>query len=256
MLGAIMNPIKTLLLLISLCVAGAPVSAAIQSNLNQGIFTDVQGKVEVKAKKGHKTKVAKKDLTVFEGDRIITTDGSSAKLKLFDGSSLEIAPKTEFILSKLQKPAENEKVIKFKLIVGQLLAAVEKLTTSKSAFEIEAGGVVCGVRGTKFSMNCDGKSKPQVQLHVFEGVVYTVDGHGNKYFFHPGPPIKFVNSVTDDKGGQTGQDPNKGKGDNNGGSKGLDDMSHQFNNNVNLNQGKDLNQSQSNILTIKPYVGN
>lgn len=247
-----MNPIKTMVLLISMSLIGGLAWAA-DSTPNQGILTSVSGTVKVKTKKSHKTKTAKKEMTVFEGDRIITGDDGKATLRLFDGSSLDISPKTDFVLSKIRKSNDNGKTLSFKLIVGQLLAAVEKLTTANSSFEIEAGGVVCGVRGTRFSMQCDGKPNPQVQLHVFEGIVYTIDGHGNKYFFRPGPPVKFVNATTTTPPSQQ-QPPPPGNNDND--SKGLNDMSNQFHSNVDLNQNKQINQSQSNIITVKPYVGN
>jgi len=250
--------IKRILMVFALMgLMSASLFAAVTSTPNQGIFTSVTGKVTVKTKKGHKTKKAQKDLTVSEGDRVIANDDAKATIRLFDGSSLEISPKTEFVLSKLQKPTEQDKTIKFKLIVGELLAAVEKLTTSKSSFEIEAGGVVCGVRGTKFSMNCDGKHNPQVQLHVFEGIVYTIDGKGNKFLFHPGPPIKFVNAQQTD--GPKPNNPPAGNSGNNGNDKnaGLNDLNGQFQSNIGLNQNKTLNTTQGGTnITIKPVVGN
>ncbi len=242
----------------------SPLFADTHSDQNQGVFTAVKGKVEIKTKKGHKAKTAEKDLTVFEGDRIITQDQSSATLRFFDGSTLDIFPKTEFVLAKLQKPTDTtqDKILQFKLIVGQLLAAVQKLTTSKSSFEIEAGGVVCGVRGTKFSLECvSGQHTPQVVLKVFEGTVYAIDTKGNKFFFHPGSFIKFVNDVQTDiskVANLPANSNNGGDNNNNGnGSTGLNDLNQQFNSNIGLNQNKTLSSVQggSNV-TIRPYVGN
>jgi len=245
--------IKTIFAFALMCLGASPIWADIHSDANQGIFTAVTGKVEVKTKKGHKTKAAEKDMTVFQGDRIITQDQSSAILRLFDGSTLTISPGTEFVLSKLQKPtdATQDKILQFKLIVGQLLAAVQKLTTSKSSFEIEAGGVVCGVRGTKFSFESDGKPQPQIKLKVFEGVVYAIDTKGNKFFFHPGSYVKFENDIQTD----ISKLSNPSNGNNN--STGLNDLNQQFKSNIDVNQNKTLNSVQggSNV-TIKPYVGN
>jgi hypothetical protein len=229
---------------------GGPVWADVQSNPNQGIFTSVTGKVEVHFLKSHKTKMALKDMTVFEGDKISTQNQASAVLRLFDGSTLTISPGTEFVLSKLEKPSAQDKVIQFKLIVGELLAAVEKLTTSKSSFEIEAGGVVCGVRGTKFSMRSKGGNKPQIELHVFEGIVYAIDTKGNKLFFRPGPPVRFVN-------GTPSNAPNSGAPPPNNTNASLNDLNQQFNSNVQVNQSLNLNSIQGgNVVTVKPSVGN
>jgi hypothetical protein len=238
-------------------LSASPLFAATHSDLNQGIFTAVQGQVEVKPKKGHKAKTAEKDLTVFEGDKVITQDKSSATLRFFDGSTLDISPNTEFVLSKMQKPTDTtpDKILQFKLVVGQLLAAVQKLTTSKSSFEIEAGGVVCGVRGTKFSLECvSGQHAPQVVLKVFEGTVYAIDTKGNKFFFHPGSFIKFENDVQTDISKAANLLTNNNNGNN---PTGLNDLNQQFKSNIIVNQNKTLNSVQggSNV-TIKPYVGN
>jgi len=243
---------KALFTFVLIGLAAVPVFADIQTTPNQGIFTSVSGQVQVKTAKGHKTKKAQKDMTVFEGDRIITQDQSSAVLRLFDGSSLDISANTEFVLSKLQKPSPQDKVIQFKLIVGELLAAVEKLTTSKSSFEIEAGGVVCGVRGTRFSMKSSGGHKPQVDLHVFEGIVYVVDSKGNKLFFRPGPPVRFSKGLPVDVPNPPVPPPDSGNN-----NTGLNDLNQQFKSNVIINQDKTLGAAQGGTnVTIKPYVGN
>lgn len=42
-------------------LSALPLFAATHSDQNQGVFTAVKGKVEVKTKKGHKAKTAEKD---------------------------------------------------------------------------------------------------------------------------------------------------------------------------------------------------
>src|ERR1700677_1580239 len=228
---------KVIFSFILMGLAASPLLADIHSNLNQGIFTAVKGKVEVKTKKGHKTKTAEKDLTVFEGDKVITHDQASATLRFFDGSTLDISPNTEFVLSKMQQPNDThpDKILQSKLILGQLLATVQKLTTSKSSFEIEAGGVVCGVRGTKFSLCCNGNHIPQVQLKVFEGTVYAIDTNGNKFFFHAGSFIQFEKNIQTDLSKLPNLPNNNGNN-----TTGLNDLNQQFKSNIGLNQNKTL----------------
>jgi hypothetical protein len=57
---------------------------------------------------------------------------------------------------------------RLKLSFGKVLSQVEKLASSHSSFEVEAGGVVCGVRGTAFEVSADGD---QVTDSTFEGKV-------------------------------------------------------------------------------------
>jgi hypothetical protein len=110
-------------------------------------------------------------MVVLEGARIITRPDSSAVLRLFDGSELTVAAQTEFALTRLQKTSEKDKVLKFDLFIGKLEAVVKALETAKSAFEIESGGVVCGVRGTHYRVECDPKIK-KVLVMVDDGKVW------------------------------------------------------------------------------------
>ncbi len=163
----------TILMLGWMLLAGQPLWAdniSSTSQPNQAIFVSVDGDVEVILDNGKKTIAAKKDLTVIEGARIIAKTDSSAVLRLFDGSELTVSPQTEFALTKMQKPSAQDKAFKFDLFIGKLEAVVKALTTANSSFEIEAGGVVCGVRGTRFWMECDPRIR-EVLLNVDEGKV-------------------------------------------------------------------------------------
>ena len=153
--------------------------ADVPAPVNQGVFTSVTGKVQVKKKK--KSRQVHKDSTVKEGDRIVTGPKSSAVLRLFDGSELSISADSSLGLTKLQKPTETDKLMKFKLFVGRFLAKVQKLASAKSSFEVEAGGVVCGVRGTQFEMGFN-PNTGKVGLDVTEGSVWvTSDGQTHTF---------------------------------------------------------------------------
>src|SRR3974390_2467326 len=156
-----------------------PAKAATPAKTTQGLFTSVSGKVQVTSKSGNKTRTAQKDSTVVEGERIVTDKGSKATLQLFDGSQIEITPNTDLALTKMQKPSNQDKIFQFKLFVGNLLSKVKKLASSKSSFEIEAGGVVCGVRGTQYSYSFD-PTTHNVTVHVDEGTVY-LNSNGHTY---------------------------------------------------------------------------
>lgn len=161
------------------------------SPTNQGIFTKVQGDVQIEFGKFQKVEKARKDQVVVEGDRIVTQDNSSAVLRLFDGSKLTISPRTDFVLAKLAS-SNNDKFLHFKLFLGKLAAEVQKLTTAQSSFEIESGGVVCGVRGTQFSMEVD-PHQHTVQLNVIEGTVWARSLGGPEHIFTAGQQQLFTN---------------------------------------------------------------
>lgn len=156
----------------------------------KGVFTSVSGKVKIKSQEG-KTREAHSNSTVKEGEQVTADVKSSATLRLFDGSELKISPDTRVVVSKLQKKSEKDKKIDFKLLLGRLLAKVKKLATSNSSFEVEAGGVVCGVRGTEFSLSYDPKQK-KVDLSVLEGTVLAKSG-GQSNLVNAGQKIEFLN---------------------------------------------------------------
>ncbi len=139
--------------------------------VSEALFTSVTGKVEIKGHKGHMLRIAHKDVTVVEGERIITGANAQATLQTFDGSEIQISPNTDVWMEKLRKPDANDKVIQFKMEMGQLMAQVKHLFSAQSSFEISAGGVVCGVRGTQYQVKYD-PSTHTVYLGVLDGTVY------------------------------------------------------------------------------------
>ncbi len=233
------------------CLAAPPaVSTPVEA-----IFTSVTGKIEIRGHKGHMIRLAKKNTAVGENERIVTGSDAQATLKIFDGSELKISPNTDFWVDNLKKPNPNDKIIKLKLRLGQLLAKVTKLFSAKSAFEIEAGGVVCGVRGTRFSVSYDPTHKG-VHLHVYEGTVYT-DVNGKFQFYNPGQDLNFEGGIllnVPGGGSSTGGNGNGSSGGGNGngsttggngngtpGNPALNDLTGQFGSGLIINGQNNLN---------------
>lgn len=233
--------------------------AATPSRTTQGLFTSVSGKVQVTSKSGKKTRTAQKDATVVEGERIITDKDSKATLQLFDGSQIDINPNTDLALTKMQKPSAKDKILQFKLFVGSLLSKVKKLASSKSSFEIEAGGVVCGVRGTQYSYSYDPKAH-NVTVHVNEGTVF-LNANGHTYLFNAGQTGIFINGKPGPN--SSGQSPqwggkpdsnNQGNGDEDGKGS-LADLNQQFGNSLAVNGDNNFtNPSVGGSLHINVHV--
>lgn len=115
--------------------------------------------------------------------------------------------------------------MKFKLFLGKIFASVQKLASSKSSFEIEAGGVVCGVRGTQFTMDYD-PGDGHVQVFCQEGSVFT-DANGNITIVPAGHGASFTNGNLD-KGNQGNNGNGKGNDNKGGSTTGLSDLNNQF----------------------------
>ncbi len=150
----------------------ASLCPAADAPLIQATFSSVTGKVTLQGPNSKKKTTVHLNSTAREGDWVTTGKDSSATLVLFDGSQLQIGAQSSLVLSSLQKPSALDKVLKFRLWVGRILATVKKLTSAHSAFEISAGGVVCGVRGTVYSMLYQPEAQT-LDLSVSEGTVFT-----------------------------------------------------------------------------------
>jgi len=234
----IMRLIYQLLFILALSGSQA-LAAGTQKTASDGVFTSVSGKVQVK-KKGKKFQTVKSGTTVKAGEKISTGNNSNAVLRFFDGSELKVSPKTQFTIAKLEKNGLQDKALKFKLAVGDLWASVKKLTSSKSSFEIESGGVVCGVRGTQFSYHYD-QDRNIVTVHVDEGTVY-LNSDGHTYLFTAGQTGNFYNgnpgksNPGQSNGNLGGNNGNGGNGNgNNEGNSCLADLNQQFGNSLAVN---------------------
>lgn len=163
------------LILGCLMIASQPLWA--DKNPVQAIFVSVDGDVQVITAEGKQPIAAQEDMTVSEGARIIARTNSTAVLRFFDGSEITVSPRTEFQLTQLQKLSKHEKVMRFDLFIGRLSATVKALMTAKSSFEIEAGGVVCAVRGTVYQVECEPRLRKLLVIVDNGHVVIQQPGH-------------------------------------------------------------------------------
>jgi hypothetical protein len=182
-LVSFLSPLLILFLLPAAVSAASKAPAA-------GKLVDVSGKVTISGEAGQKSHAAKKGAKVAEGERIVTSEDATAVLEFFDGSQLTLQPGTELSVVRLKKSPSQGDVLKFKLSLGKILAEVAKMLSINSRFEIEAGGVVCGVRGTKFTLQYD-PGRQKLSLRVAEGSVYA-DSGGKHRVLNAGEKIEFI----------------------------------------------------------------
>jgi hypothetical protein len=109
------------------------------------------------------------------GDELITKDDSEMTLALNDNTMVHIAADSQVRVADLAPNTSQGFTSRLELLMGNILSEVEKLNESKSSFEIEAGGVVCAVRGTAFEVQ---KQGDVVSTSTFHGnVEMEKDGH-------------------------------------------------------------------------------
>ncbi len=205
-----MKKAGTLFLLFLLSVYGLA-SSALGEGKKDATFSSFKGQVKVFTPKGHSRKAVLGHV-IHPGDTIQVGSDSQASVSLPDGSSLDLSANSRLTITSLTQPSPETKNFLFQLAIGKLFAQVRKLITAKSSFEVEAGGVVCGVRGTQFSMNFDPDTK-KLDLSVLEGLVGAASG-GATQLFGKGQEGRFFNGKWDGKLLNAGS---SGKGGGNGG---------------------------------------
>jgi hypothetical protein len=182
---------------LTLALAAFPVVAGAAET---GSILSAQGGVQVNGS------AAQAGTSVKTGDDVTTGADGQAVLQFFDGSQVTLKPGAEMTVNHLEKSAGGDKILKFKLMVGQLLAKVKKLASADSSFEIDAGGVVCGVRGTEFSMDFNSQGGHHLELHVLSGTVYARAG-GQETLFNAGDTGRFTGGQLEGGEKPLSQDP-------------------------------------------------
>ncbi len=106
--------------------------------------------------------------SVEAGDSVITKDNSEMTLALNNNTLVHIGANSQVKVADLTPNTTHGFTSRLELLLGNVLSEVEKLNESKSSFEIDAGGVVCGVRGTGFEVQ---KQDDNVVTNTFHGIV-------------------------------------------------------------------------------------
>ncbi len=175
---------------------------------------------------------------------------SEAVILMADGSSLDLMANSRMTLAVLKQSSAEEKNFLFKLGLGKVVALVTKLMTAHSSFEIEAGGVICGVRGTEFSMSYDPKSD-KGEVRVSSGVVavtgkdksLTLSSGKITFFQHGNPLFDLTNPSRPSVLGPRA---------------GLNDLIGQYNGGIRVNNANGLSTAQQTLslhLIVSPSEG-
>jgi hypothetical protein len=156
-------------------IGASGVSGDTQGNADQAtqlFVAQVKGKVLIL--RGTARHWAKPPEPLLVTDRVNTGKNSKAYLEFKEGGTVEVGPNSDMTVKQLETSGPDFKT-RFLLSWGKFKAKVKHLETPNSSFEVEAGGVVAGVRGTVFGVEYDQAAK-KVAAQTYEGSIFTRAG--------------------------------------------------------------------------------
>ncbi|WP_448375234.1 FecR family protein [Fervidobacterium sp.] len=113
-----------------------------------------------------------KDTLLQEGDEVLTLEKSYVIVKFPDGSMTKITENTQVLFERLRKSKEGKILVSIVIQKGGTYNIVQKMVAG-SSFEVKAGSVTAGVRGTEFGVE-NINDKPVVK--VWSGEVFAFFG--------------------------------------------------------------------------------
>ena len=137
-----------------------------------------EGNVQILREGETQWRRAKEGTRLEEGDRILAGDGTEVILSLLSETLVHLDENTELTIIRLEENSSDGFVSRLRLFTGSVLCDVKKnLSHNGSKFEVDAGGIVCRVRGTVFEV--DSNSDP-VRVSTDEGEVRVDCARGSR----------------------------------------------------------------------------
>lgn len=112
--------------------------------------------------------------SINEKDTIITMENSSIKVRLEDETFINVGSRTKLYFDTLRGKPEQELISEtgLKLAWGKVFSSVRKKVEAGGKYEIEAGSVVAGVRGTQYTTELSRAGK--ISVKVYDGNVFVI----------------------------------------------------------------------------------
>lgn len=109
---------------------------------------------------------------IKEKTTLVTMEKSSAKIKMADGSFINIGAKTKVFFETMKGEPLKEGLSEtgIKLFWGKIYSNVKRKVESGAKYEVKTGSVVAGVRGTKYKVTASKTGENEIT--VYDGIVY------------------------------------------------------------------------------------
>ena len=147
-----LKPVAIFLLLVLLLTLGTACTCSKISD-QYCTITRISGVVTVLPVGSIAWTEAEVDTQLRAGDRIRTTDNSSAIITFFEGSVIELKSNTEVGITELIiEVGPKSTTISLEQTIGTTINRVQKLVDTASSYEIDTPSAVAAVRGTEYEV--------------------------------------------------------------------------------------------------------
>jgi outer membrane lipoprotein-sorting protein len=121
------------------------------------------GEVQVKKKDSTAWISATNGMKLAVGDTMKTGSDSSAELRFFEGSVMEVEANSEIEIQDLTLAATGSTSVGLKQLLGNTVNRVEQLVDSASKYEVETPAATAVVRGTAFNLEVEQNGFTSIQ---------------------------------------------------------------------------------------------
>jgi ferric-dicitrate binding protein FerR (iron transport regulator) len=147
-----LKPVAIFLVLVLLLTLGTACTCSKASD-QYCTITGISGTVTVLLEDSIAWTEAEINTQLRAGDRIRTTDNSSAIITFFEGSVIELESNTEVGITELIiEVGPKSTTISLEQVIGTTINRVQKLVDTASSYEIETPSAVAAVRGTEYEV--------------------------------------------------------------------------------------------------------
>ncbi|MBD3319589.1 MAG: hypothetical protein GF350_00665, partial [Chitinivibrionales bacterium] len=146
-----------------------------QTQAGRSTIKNIVGTVKIRRGAGPKWLPARPRMKLKQSDAIRTFVESMVELELLDGSQITLNENSTVELADLTQRKEGAQSTKIRIMTGNVMSNIKKLTNTKSKFEFETPTATASIRGTKVGFEVDGQ---KTDVRVYEGKVYVVPKGG------------------------------------------------------------------------------
>jgi len=166
-------PLSLSLLVVTLPLSSLRAKESVEPAPLRYTLEEMKGEVTLIPAGGTQARAVTLGDAVGPGDEVHVGPEGEAVLFLNEETVIHLGGDSVLAVDRLEPTEQGGFLNRLRLMAGRVLSEVKNLAKARSTFEVESGGVVCGVRGTSFEVE---RSGDQVDTTTYEGEVEVKSG--------------------------------------------------------------------------------